>query len=247
MKKNNFLNKSLHNLRRKRGYNVKNSNKFFYRSQFRNLIICILIVLAILVIKQIDTEPTEKAIEIVKKTLNHDTDILKGSKDVVNYVKGVIEGTNEAIPVFNSDEEYNEEYNEDFNTGYAIPVSGSIYRPFGEEKKTNNISVFHKGVEIQTNEDYVKSIESGVVKEVKSDELFGKQVIIDYGEIQVVYGRLDEVSVALGTSVKKGEKIGTLEISENGLKYLYFEVREDDIPINPLDIMSFTTKNLVSK
>lgn len=239
MRRNNFIGRMQYNFRRRTGYNVKKQNKSFYRKQFRNLLVCIVIVLVILMIKKIDTKPTREAIEIIKDTLNYDTNILKDSKKVVDYVKGFFGDTEQVTSVFNFDS------NE--NSQYTSPVSGTVYQSFGEEKKSKDITIFHKGIEIQTFEDSVRSIGDGVVLKIKSDKLLGTQIVIDYGEIQATYGHLAKVFVEEGASVKKGKEIAALENGREGKKFLYFEIRENNVPINPLQKISITSNNLVAR
>lgn len=241
MKKDGFISNFKYKLRKKAGYNVKNSynRKSIYRKQFRNLILCMIIILIILIIKKVETEPTEKAINIVKATLNYNTSIKRDSNKVLNYVKRLFNESENVTTVFKS--------TETSDSVFISPVSGSIYQYFGEEKKSDNIRVFHKGIKIKTSDNMVKSIGNGVVVEIKENILYGKQIVIEYGDIQALYGFLEEIVVSEGITVEKGEVIGKTKSTSNNKNMLYLEILENNKPINPEEKINITEKNLVSK
>ncbi len=216
-------------LKARTGYNLKNKNRNFFKRQLRNIIICIIIVLVIVIIKSINTKPTEEAIKIVKNAVNYTVDIKKDSTAALNFIKGLIDDTRNFIPVFNN--------NDDIIEGYIMPVSGKIYQPFGEVRKSNEIVIFNPGIKIMTLDITVMSIQDGLVSEVRDDKLLGKTIVIIHDEISFIYGYLNETLVSEGQTVKKEQEIGRLNNSDNQKKILYLEVREKGNPINPLDII----------
>jgi septal ring factor EnvC (AmiA/AmiB activator) len=64
---------------------------------------------------------------------------------------------------------------------------------------------------------------------------FGTLVIVDHGQSAfTLYGYLAEAVVSAGTNVSRGTVLGTLGQSPSGGAALYFEVRIDGRPVDPL-------------
>ncbi len=244
MKMNDSLNRSMYRLRHKTGYNSKRKNKSYYRKQFFNVLICIIIILIILLIKSIRTKPTEEVIKVVEKTLNYNIDIKKDSKLFANYIKNLFDGHDDAgvaIPVNNNGHELD-------NKG-IIPINGTIYEQFGEEKKSENITIFHRGIKILVSDknDKVKTIGDGMIIEVKKQRLLGNTVTIDHGDYYSIYGYLNDIYVSEGQQVERGEEIGSLGKGNEDKILLYLEVIENNLPIDPLEKINIGSDNLVSK
>lgn len=217
-------------LRSTTGYNVRGNSKSYLRRQLLNIIICIIIVLVIVMIKSINTEPTEKAIKIVKDTINYTVDIKKDSVTVYNFVKNLITDTKNVVSVFNGNDNASED-------GFIMPVDGKVYQSFGNEKKSNGFEIFRPGVKLLTSDSKVMAIEDGLVAEVRFDKLLGNVIVITHDEISSIYGHIDEILVYEGQTVKKGDEIGSLNTGDNKDKILYLEVRQMDVPIDPIELI----------
>jgi len=64
---------------------------------------------------------------------------------------------------------------------------------------------------------------------------FGTLVIVDHGRSALtLYGHLADTVVHAGTSVARGTVLGTLGLAPSGGAALYFEVRIDGRPVDPL-------------
>lgn len=121
---------------------------------------------------------------------------------------------------------------------FPVPSSKKITSTYGYRihpiKKTKN---FHSGIDIGANTDTdVVSALNGVI--VYADWLggYGKTVIISHGNnITTLYGHNSKLLVKVGEKVKKGDtisKVGSTGISTG--PHLHFEIRINDIPINPM-------------
>lgn len=220
-------------LRAKTGYKYKSKDKNFYKSQFKKILISIIIVCIIIIIKKIDTGVTNEAIKVVNKTINYNFDFKENSKKAIEYVKNLTPFTKEDVPVFN-DEGTNEH-----NKGYVSPVTGALYKSFGEIKKSSKVKVFNRGVDIVPDKEEVIAISDGVVIESGIDKIYGQYVRIKHGEIQSLYAGMQNVYVKNGESVITGQKVGSLRDLQNKLKKFHFEIWEDDKPVNPLDRIDF--------
>jgi septal ring factor EnvC (AmiA/AmiB activator) len=65
---------------------------------------------------------------------------------------------------------------------------------------------------------------------------FGTLVIVDHGHSAfTLYGHLQDSAVTAGTNVSRGTPIGTVGVSPSGGAALYFEVRIDGRPVDPIE------------
>src|SRR5690606_36439997 len=80
---------------------------------------------------------------------------------------------------------------------------------------------------------------SGVVTMVEQDSVLGNIVVIEHADgIETRYQALDEVLVKEGDKVKQGEVIGNAGkslINQDAGVHLHFEIRKNDVPVNPLN------------
>jgi len=91
--------------------------------------------------------------------------------------------------------------------------------------------------------DNVSAAARGIVKEIGTDEEIGQYVRMELGDgYEAVYGELENVSVAQGDLVSKGQVIGTIA---NPTKYytleganLYFAVEKDGTSVNPMEYLN---------
>ncbi len=120
--------------------------------------------------------------------------------------------------------------------GYTTITSGYGPRSFG------GYSDFHTGIDISGGGVYGKPIvaaNNGKVAFVQTTYTpgrgYGKYIIIDHGGgIQTLYGHTSEIYVAVGQTVKRGEKIAA--VGSTGFStgpHLHFEVRVNKNHVNP--------------
>ena len=118
------------------------------------------------------------------------------------------------------------------------PVRGRIVRGFGMEKhprfKTTTMS---NGIEIEAAEGApIMAVFDGIVMFSEWFKGYGKSIIISHsGGIYTLYAHNSELIVQRGEEVQKGQMIARAG-STGSLTgpNLYFEVREKDHPVNPL-------------
>lgn len=113
------------------------------------------------------------------------------------------------------------------------PVEGKIVVAFGQEKEKG---VSSNGIEIMAQMGR-KVVASSGGKVIYADNFqgLGKVVMIDYGYNMIgVYGNLISTNVKLNQRVEKGGEIGILGLSTDGKPNLYYEVRFNLKPINPV-------------
>ena len=108
------------------------------------------------------------------------------------------------------------------------PVDGTFLFQFGRVINPNNTTTTWNGVGISAPiGTSVKSVAPGTVASVGQLGTYGLTVILDHGGGYFsIYASLNSTSVRKGASVRKGEVIGTVGISDPDLKpHLHFEIR----------------------
>jgi len=114
------------------------------------------------------------------------------------------------------------------------PVNGSVRQSFGHPASTRSTS--SNGMEIAAAEGAtVSAVHDGVVAFADRFTGFGNLVILDHGsKAFTLYGNLLEVAVRKGDRVERGQALGTVGAPPAGQPGLYFELRVDGRPVDPL-------------
>jgi septal ring factor EnvC (AmiA/AmiB activator) len=109
------------------------------------------------------------------------------------------------------------------------PVAGTVTRRFGRGTASN-------GIEITANDGAeARSIHGGVVAFAGTFSGFGNLVILDHGsQTFSLYGDLLDIAVKKGARLEHGQPVGTVGPTSSGANGLYFELRVDGQPVDPL-------------
>ena len=109
------------------------------------------------------------------------------------------------------------------------PVEGRISRRFGTGAGAN-------GIEVTAPEGArATAIHDGVVAFAGPFAGFGNLVIVDHGaQAFSLYGDLLDIAVQKGSSVDRGQRVGTAGPLPSGSEGIYFELRVDGHPVDPL-------------
>jgi septal ring factor EnvC (AmiA/AmiB activator) len=116
-------------------------------------------------------------------------------------------------------------------------VSGRVLTRFGPSRDSRfGTAIVRNGIEIAAKEGTpVKAVHGGVVAYAAPFAGFGTLVIVDHGGgAFTMYGHLGEVRVERGTRLPRQAVIGTVGVAPAGTEALYFEVRVDGRPADPL-------------
>jgi septal ring factor EnvC (AmiA/AmiB activator) len=114
------------------------------------------------------------------------------------------------------------------------PVDGAVRQRFrGTDQIRGTLS---NGIDLAADEGVdVLAIHDGVVAFADSFTGFGNLVIVDHGpQTFSLYGNLADLAVAKGARLAQGHSVGTVGIAPNGAAGLYFELRVDGRPVDPL-------------
>lgn len=114
------------------------------------------------------------------------------------------------------------------------PVAGAIRQAFGQASRSAGTAA--NGIDIQAAEGTsVHAVHEGSVAFADAMAGFGQLVIVDHGgRTFSLYGNLRETVVVQGARVARGDLVGTAGVSPSGAAGLYFELRIDGRPVDPL-------------
>ena len=118
------------------------------------------------------------------------------------------------------------------------PISGRLISKFGRKKSTRfDTYIFNDGIEIRPDSsDDVRSVYNGEIVYADYFKGYGNLVIIRHSKnFHSLYGHCDQLLVKQGDYVNKGDRIALAgDTGSTFGKSLYFAIREDLKPKNPL-------------
>jgi septal ring factor EnvC (AmiA/AmiB activator) len=117
------------------------------------------------------------------------------------------------------------------------PARGPVLTRFGPSRHDRfGTSIVRNGIEIGAAEGTpARAVHGGTVAYAAPFAGFGTLVIVDHGDRAfTLYGHLGESTLARGARIGRGEVIGAVGLAPAGQSALYFEVRIDGRPVDPL-------------
>jgi murein DD-endopeptidase MepM/ murein hydrolase activator NlpD len=124
---------------------------------------------------------------------------------------------------------------------FAYPVRGRLSSPYGwRSDPINGQRRFHAALDLAANTGTpVGAPMDGRVSTVGLNSVYGKYIILSHtGGFQTLYAHLNTVSVAQGSYVSRGTKIG--EVGSTGYStgpHLHFAIYKNGKPVNPLEYL----------
>ena len=118
------------------------------------------------------------------------------------------------------------------------PIDGRVTAQFGRVPAGRfGTSIVRNGIEVAATEGTAATaVHEGTVAFAAPFSGFGTLVIVDHGgSAFTLYGHLLDAAVAPGTNVSRGTPLGHVGLSPSGGAALYFELRVDGRPVNPLE------------
>jgi len=121
-----------------------------------------------------------------------------------------------------------------FRGGLEWPAAGTLQARFGQP--SGAAGAVSRGIEIgPPAATQVSAVHDGTVAFAGSFTGLGNLVILDHGASSFsLYGNLSEMSVGRGSRVNQGQTVGSVDGTESGALPLYFELRIDGQPVDPL-------------
>lgn len=134
---------------------------------------------------------------------------------------------------------------DEYNCGYVHPFCGDVTSDYGMRKGRP-----HYGVDINLETgDTVVAAFGGMVRIAKKNKTYGNVVIIRHSNgLETFYAHLSKILVNPNEYIEPGQVIGLG--GNTGRSYgshLHFEVRYKGFPINPNDLISFDTGDLLNE
>jgi septal ring factor EnvC (AmiA/AmiB activator) len=117
------------------------------------------------------------------------------------------------------------------------PVAGRVEGRFGRQASSRfGTAIVRNGVEIAAEAGSpVRAVQAGRVAFADTFTGFGRVVILDHGSrAYTLYGHLAGLDVSKGDQVTRGQPVGTVGTGPTGNASLYFEVRIDARPVDPV-------------
>jgi septal ring factor EnvC (AmiA/AmiB activator) len=116
------------------------------------------------------------------------------------------------------------------------PLGGRVISRFGRNAAQFGTAIIRNGIEIAAaTGSQARAVHGGTVAYAAPFTGFGTLVIVDHGASAfTLYGHLSEAIVTPGTRVNRGTVVGRTGRSPAGLEALYFELRIDGRPVDPV-------------
>jgi septal ring factor EnvC (AmiA/AmiB activator) len=114
------------------------------------------------------------------------------------------------------------------------PVAGTVLRKFG--RPAGRSAASSNGIDIGASPDATAvAIHEGTVAFAGAFSGFGNLVILDHGsQTFSLYGDLLNIAVTKGARLERGHMVGSVGVTDSGATGLYFELRIDGQPVDPL-------------
>lgn len=124
------------------------------------------------------------------------------------------------------------------------PVAGVVSNRFGPQRnKRFGTTIMRNGIEIAATENLpVRAVHDGRVAFADVFTGFGNLVILDHGdEAYSLYGYLSNTAVKQGTYIDRRTIVGAVGRAPTGPSALYFELRIDGKPVDPIEWLKRNT------
>ena len=118
------------------------------------------------------------------------------------------------------------------------PIAGKVVSQFGRVPAGRfGTTIVRNGIEVAVEEGAsATAVHEGTVAFAAPFTGFGTLVIVDHGNSAFsLYGHLLDAAVSTGTNVSRGTPLGHVGLSPSGGAALYFELRIDGRPVDPLE------------
>lgn len=126
------------------------------------------------------------------------------------------------------------------NFEFVVPVKGVVTSEFGCRVSDNElVSSYHTGLDIGANTGTkIYAAHDGIVTKAENFSTYGKCIIIENGDLSIVYAHCSSINIKKGASVSKGDFIGKVGMTGNATgPHLHLEIKYKGRYINPKDIL----------
>lgn len=125
---------------------------------------------------------------------------------------------------------------------FTKPIEGIVTSGFGSKtSQYQNITGAHTGIDLGADSGTkIKAAMSGTVTQVSKEGDYGNHIRITKNNITTLYAHCQDMYVAEGQEITEGQEIASVGSTGNSTgPHLHFEIRIDNTPINPAEIIEF--------
>jgi murein hydrolase activator len=125
------------------------------------------------------------------------------------------------------------------------PVAGRMLTPFGQQSSRVTTTPAQSGVQFAAPEGTpVHAVHDGTVAYTGPFSGYGNLIIIDHGaQTFSLYGQLAALQVEQGAKIERSQIVGTAGRILAGIPGMYFEMRVDGKPVDPLEWLKRGPRN----
>jgi len=127
---------------------------------------------------------------------------------------------------------------------FIKPMAGRISAPFGEKRKNSKGQIYyHSGIDLAdnpVNHTPILASKDGIITRAQLFGEYGLCIDIQHdASLTSRYGHCSKLLVKKGDKVKQGQQIAIVGSTGRSTgPHLHFEIRKNNIPVNPMDYVS---------
>lgn len=224
------------------GTSAFKTSRNFHNKLLKQLVFCVVLVLLVIMIKNINTPFTNRAEELIETSINQEFDIRNSFGTIIKYAQEIPKIPDRVVSVFQTNE------NNILEMNLIAPVYGEIVSNFGESyDPILNQNTFRRGIDILIlDNETVKSIADGEIIEVGEGSALGKYIKVKHAnELISIYGNFTAITVLKGQKVQQGQTIGEMHKKTKGEdSFLYFELWKQGEVVDPVGYIRFDKRIL---
>ncbi len=125
---------------------------------------------------------------------------------------------------------------------FVKPIEGIVTSGFGaKESAYQYVTGAHTGIDLAADFGVkIKATMSGTVTQVSSQGDYGNHIRVTKDNVTTLYAHCQDMYVAEGQEIIAGQEIASVGSTGNSTgPHLHFEIRINDQPINPAEIIAF--------
>lgn len=199
----------------------------------KQIMVCIVIVLLVIVIKKMDIAIVNESMETFKAVLSNDytaSEIAVSAKETIAKIKEVPKSITASFKASENKMAFSPPTDE----VAVVSTFGEKSNYYGKEE-----TGFERGMKFSSEEVLqVFAVSGGTVAEINQSSHYGQYIKIIHGNnINSIYGGCTEIYIKPLEKVKKGQLIASISPENNG--YLSFELWVDNEIVNPANYIEF--------
>lgn len=216
---------------RGRGYTKR--KRHWGATVVKQIMVCIVIVLLVIVIKKMDIAIVNESMETFKAVLSNDytaSELVASAKETVAKIKEVPGSITASFKTSGKRLAFSPPTDE----AAVVSTYGEKSNYFGKEE-----SGFERGMKFSSETELqVYAVGGGTVAEISQSSQYGQYIKMTHGNnINSIYGGCTKIYVKPLEKVKKGQLIASISPENNG--YLSFELWVDGEIVNPANYIEF--------